>query len=210
MSRAGLLVLLLSSSVPAADWAQYPGAKLTPIGGQLAYFTTRDSVAVVAAYFSRVLSKGGFPTIVEGDLRDEGVVSAFHTQDGTQLAIVLRRDGKGTLAFLARKNLWATPPVPASRAVRLEGMLALGAETDDGAGHGDTQTTIARMDFEAASQEIALQWKGGKPVLGQPSRDHRRTRIWEERVGPREVGVALTELSPGWVALLETHREVSP
>lgn len=113
-----ILAAALVATVPA--WAEqelpvYPGAVHTRIGNDLvilgehyrmAYFTTKDSPETVAKYFNWFWKRRGIPTFVDGDFKQEGMVSAYYTREGLQRAVILRVHQGKTVGFSVLRDLW--------------------------------------------------------------------------------------------------------
>ena len=108
-----MTALLLMSMIAALP--TYPGAELTPIGtgSELGYFVTTDSLDAVGRYFLQRWSLVGYPTSAAGDFQEAGVVSAFLTQSGEMLSVVLSRTDDRTLGFV----VWGDAPEEAARAL---------------------------------------------------------------------------------------------
>ena len=115
LARVGLWSVLLVAVAASAEQELpvYPGAVHTRIGNdliiageyyRLAYFTTDDSLEKVADYFARHWRTQGYPTVVDGDLRDEAVVSALYTREGLQRGVVLRRHLGKTVGFTVLRD----------------------------------------------------------------------------------------------------------
>ncbi|AEI68126.1 hypothetical protein [Corallococcus macrosporus] len=177
--RAALLCLLLAT-VPAAAEQElpiYPGTLHTRIGNdlviggeyyRLAYFTTPDSMEKVAAYFAQKWQEEGYPTVIEGDMKDEGVVSALYTREGLQRGIVLRKHLGKTLGFSVLRDLWVRPPKkPAPGLVALEGALySQDLATRDDPGGSQSRTTLVSGEFTQVQQQVnkELERRGYEPV----------------------------------------------
>jgi hypothetical protein len=121
MISTWVLVLLVASGATQESLSRYPGAGFTSLGGlesetgthsALSYFTTPDALKDVARHFSSLWRRRGFPTVVDGDLDDEAVVSAFHTREGVQRSVVLRRSQGRTVGLMFVRDLWALPSNP--------------------------------------------------------------------------------------------------
>lgn len=118
------LVALLLASQPLPV---FPGAELVPIAGGLSiggapspagYFVAAAPLREVAGYFLRAWELRGLPTTADGDLLEEGVISAFHLLEGEVVAVVLRREGDRTVALCVVRDLTA--------AARAEGPIPCG------------------------------------------------------------------------------------
>jgi hypothetical protein len=128
-----MTVLLLLSSLgllaAAPDFSSYPGTEPIELDSssdapefvasgevqRIAYFATKDALAVVAAYFANLWEGKGLLVRIEGDGAVQ-IVSAFETREGKLQSVVLRRHGDRTLGFLVLRELPAA--VPASEDAR--------------------------------------------------------------------------------------------
>lgn len=220
MSRAtALLAALLLATAARAEQplAVYPGTVHTRIGNDLvidgelyrmAYFTTGDALPRVAAYFEKQWKEQGYPTVVEGDLETEAVVSALYTREGLQRGIVLRRHGGKTLGFTVLRDLWQRAPrAPSPGLVKLEGALYsadVGSrDTDGGSQH---RTSLIEGPLESVRKEVEQK-------LG--SAGFQRTRETRQQVdgkaqltlefvaGAQQVVANLTQVQPGLTAVVQ-------
>jgi hypothetical protein len=168
LARAGLLGVLLVVTAAGAgqELPVYPGAVHTRIGNdlvisgeyyRLAYFTTDDSMEKVAGYFARYWREQGYPTVVEGDLRDEAVVSALYTREGLQRGVVLRRHLGKTVGFTVLRDLWARAPKgPGAGLVKLEGTLfSQDLTTRDDPGGSQHRSSLVQGDLEHVRQQVS-------------------------------------------------------
>ncbi|QDF06152.1 hypothetical protein [Myxococcus xanthus] len=177
--RTALLFALLASAPAAAEQELpvYPGTIHTRIGNdlviggeyyRLAYFTTSDPMEKVAAYFARKWQEEGYPTVVEGDMQDEGVVSALYTREGLQRGVVLRKHLGKTVGFTALRDLWVRPPKkPAPGLVALEGALySQDLATRDDPGGSQSRTTLVTGELTKVQQQVnaELERRGYAPV----------------------------------------------
>jgi hypothetical protein len=213
------VLCLLSLVVPLDLVPVYPGAIHTHLGDDLsldgfsfriAYFTTRDSIRIVAKYFFQEWKQQGYPTVVEGDFEGEAVVSAFSTRTALQRAVVLRRQRDKTLGFSVVRQLRSHfSAAPADRMPALEHALWTSDLAAGGASATDWQRTaileggllnvrdLARQQLERTGCALVRQAKDG---------EGRRARISLEHLcakGP--VATVLSEEEPGITALLQTH-----
>jgi hypothetical protein len=144
----------------------YPGAVHTRIGNDLviageyyriAYFTTDDSLEKVADHFARHWRQLGYPTVVEGDLRDEAVVSALYTREGLQRGVVLRRHLGKTVGFSALRDLWVrAPKKPGTGLVKLEGTLfSQDITTRDDPGGSRHRSSLVQGGLEQVRQQLS-------------------------------------------------------
>ncbi len=135
LSRCLVLGVLLGALASSAEQELpvYPGAVHTRIGNDLvisgeyyrmAYFTTDDPMEKVAEYFAKHWRGLGYPTAVEGDLKDEAVVSALYTREGLQRGVVLRKHLGKTVGFSVLRDLWVRAPRKKDAGlVKVEGTL---------------------------------------------------------------------------------------
>jgi len=144
----------------------YPGAVHTRIGNDLviageyyriAYFTTDDSLEKVTDYFARHWRELGYPTVVEGDLRDEAVVSALYTREGLQRGVVLRRHLGKTVGFSALRDLWVrAPKKPGAGPVKLEGTLfSQDITTRDDPGGSQHRSSLVQGPLTQVRQQLS-------------------------------------------------------
>ncbi len=144
----------------------YPGAVHTRIGNdliiageyyRLAYFTTDDPMEKVADYFAKHWREQGYPTVVEGDLREEAVVSALYTREGLQRGVVLRRHLGKTVGFTALRDLWVRAPKrPGSGLVKLEGTLfSQDITTRDDPGGSQHRSSLVQGSLDSVRQQVA-------------------------------------------------------
>jgi hypothetical protein len=168
LARAGLLGVLLVALAAGAEQELpvYPGAVHTRIGNDLviageyyriAYFTTDDSLEKVADYFTRHWRGLGYPTVVEGNLREEAVVSALYTREGLQRGVVLRRHLGKTVGFSALRDLWVrAPKKPGTGLVKLEGTLfSQDITTRDDPGGSRHRSSLVQGDLARVRQQLS-------------------------------------------------------
>lgn len=168
LARAGLLGVWLVAWAAGAEQELpvYPGAVHTRIGKDLiiageyyrmAYFTTDDSMEKVAGYFARHWRELGYPTVVEGDLREEAVVSALYTREGLQRGVVLRRHAGKTVGFTALRDLWVRAPrKPGAGLVKLEGTLfSQDITTRDDPGGSRHRSSLVQGDLESVRRQVS-------------------------------------------------------
>ena len=220
--RVGLLLLLLWAAPCRAEQelATYPGAVHTRIGTDLliggqyhrmAYFTTKDSIETVVRYFHATWTKQGYPVVVEGDLRQEAVVSAFYTREGLQRAVVLRTHLGKTVGFTVLKDLWlseAPPEAGRGPFIQLEGALfSADVGTRDEAGGSQHRAQVVERDMDAVRQEVTtkLAAAGYKAVRESGGKlDGQRTLVLEYARGAEQTITTLVELEPSQVAVSQT------
>lgn len=167
------LAFLLAAPLALAEQPLpvYPGHVHTRIGGDLAvggrlhrmaYFTTADSMEKVAGYFEKLWKEEGYPTFVDGDLEDEGVVSSFMTREGVQRSVVLRRHGEVTLVFTVLKDVWIKVGAQSQQAPLLPAEVTLFSDesgADDGHGRTRQRTQVVEGDLGKWQQEVAQRMK---------------------------------------------------
>ena len=130
----------MSGASPALLWCallsshelpEYPGTILTEVGEglfadgvpqRIGYFATSDSVETVAEYFYRRWVAEGLPTVVDGDVEQALIVSAFSTIDAVQRSVILRSQGRTTVGFSVMRALRFEHPPP-TLAGDIEGRL---------------------------------------------------------------------------------------
>ncbi|WP_224360381.1 hypothetical protein [Hyalangium versicolor] len=167
LAQAGLWSVLLVAMAASAEQElpMYPGAVHTRIGNdlviageyyRLAYFTTEDSLEKVAGYFADHWRELGYPTVVEGDLREEAVVSALYTREGLQRGVVLRRYLGKTVGFTALRDLWVhAPRKPGGGLVKLEGTLfSQDITTRDDPGGSQHRSSLVKGSVESVRQQV--------------------------------------------------------
>jgi hypothetical protein len=222
--RVVLLSLLLLLPWAAPSWAEqelatYPGTVHTRIGNELlidgqyhrmAYFTTKDPMEKVARYFHEHWAKQGYPVVVDGDLRQEAMVSAFYTREGLQRAVVLRTHLGKTVGFTVLKDLWLyqEPPTGKSHFIQVEGPLfSADVGTRDEPGSSQHRTQVVERDLEAVRQELVskLTAAGYKAVRESGGKlDGQRTFVLEYARGAEQTLTTLVELEPSRVAVSQS------
>ncbi|WP_224245659.1 hypothetical protein [Hyalangium gracile] len=168
LARVGLSSVLLVAMAAGAEQELpvYPGAVHTRIGNdlviageyyRLAYFTTDDSMEKVVEYFARHWRQLGYPTVVEGDLREEAVVSALYTREGLQRGVVVRRHLGKTVGFTALRDLWVRAPrKPGSGLVKLEGTLfSQDLTTRDDPGGSQHRSSLVQGSLDSVRQQVS-------------------------------------------------------
>ena len=229
--RVGLppLLWLLLWAVPSRaeqELALYPGAVHTRIGTDLliggqyhrmAYFTTKDSMGKVARYFHDAWTKQGYPVVVEGDLRQEAVVSAFDTREGLQRAVVLRTHLGKTVGFTVLKDLWLseTPPaadqgrcIPLEWAVFTAGVRARTHLDPLLAGAQVVEHTLDTVRQEVVSKLTAAGYKAVRESGGE--REGQRSLLLEFARGAEQTLTTLVEQEPSRVAVSQTWVGTQP
>ncbi|WP_426753056.1 hypothetical protein [Myxococcus sp. Y35] len=208
---AGLLLLGVLLASGPADAEQelpiYPGTIHTRIGNdlviggeyyRLAYFTTPDSMEKVAAYFARKWNEEGYPTAVEGDMKDEGVVSALYTREGLQRGVVLRKHLGKTVGFTVLRDLWVRPPKkPAPGLISLEGALySQDLATRDDPGGSQSRTMLVTGELTKVQQQVntELERRGYAPVRNSAMKVGGGTQLTMEHA--RKGEQVVTTLAP--------------
>src|SRR5712692_4329651 len=212
-------LFLISLVLPVDLVPVYPAAIHTHLGDDLsldgfsfrmAYFTTRDSIRIVANHFFEEWKQQGYPTVVEGNFEGEAVVSAFSTRTALQRAVVLRLQRGKTLGFSVVRQLRSHfSAAPADRMPVLEHSLWTSDLAAGRASARDWQRTaileegllkardLARQQLERAGCALVRQAKDGEGRRARISLEHRCAK------GP--VATVLSEQEPGITALLQTH-----
>ncbi|HEX8435723.1 hypothetical protein [Archangium sp.] len=220
--RVSLLLTLLSLLLWATpSWAEqelaiYPGTVHTRIGNDLlingqyhrmAYFTTKDPMMKVVKHFAEQWRKDGYPVVIDGDLVEEGVVSAFFTREGLQRAVVLRKHMGKTVGFTVLKDLWLYKP-PAggkSQFIPVEGALfSADVGTRDEAGGSQHRTQVVERGLDAMREELlskagAVGYKLVRETGGKL--DGQRTHVIELARGAEQTITTLVELGSEQVAV---------
>lgn len=211
--RAPWLALAILAASPARaeqPLPVYPGTVHTRIGNDLviggeyyriAYFTTADSMKKVARHFHDAWKKEGYPVTVDGDLVDEGVVSAFYTREGLVRSVVVRQHEGKTLGFCVLKDLWERAPVAeATHVPRLEGSIfhqdVVAADTD---GQTQHRAQLVEADLETSRGRAIESWKNAGYALIRESSvtmDGQKQRVLEFNKGAMQVVVTLVAADP--------------
>ncbi len=155
----------------------YPGTVHTRIGKDLviageyyrmAYFTTEDPVDKVARHFVKHWRGEGYPTVVEGDGKEEAVVSALYTREGLQRGVVLRRHMGKTVGFTVLRDLWVRAKKTPPRALlSLEGTLfSHDLTTRDEPGNSRNRTSLVTGTLDSVRRQVVarLEREGFQPV----------------------------------------------
>jgi hypothetical protein len=216
-----LLSLLWSASSRAEqELAVYPGTVHTRIGNDLliagqyhrmAYFTTKDPMVKVAKYFSDLWTKQGYPVVVDGDLKDEAVVSAFYTREGLQRAVVLRNHMGKTVGFTVLKDLWLYEPPPSAGNtpfINVEGTLfSADVGTRDEAGTSKHRSQVVERALDEVRQEMQTKaLAAGYNLMRETGGklDGQRSHVMEFSRGSEQTMTTLVELEPTKVAISQT------
>jgi hypothetical protein len=137
----------------------------------LSYFTTADSLKAVAARYRHEWREQGWPVTVEGDLVNEGVVSAFHTREGTVDAVVLRRHAGKTLVFVVHDDLWAEPQKEELLPPLENPLVAVERERH--------RTAVVPLPLAAARDARLRAWTAAGFTLARETRTDPKTRVLE-------------------------------
>jgi hypothetical protein len=185
----------------------YPGTVHTRIGNDLiiageyyrmAYFTTEDSLEKVARYFVKHWRTQGYPTVVDGDLKTEAVVSALYTREGLQRGVVLRRHMGKTVGFTVLRDLWVrVKKTPPRALLSLEGTLySQDLVTRDEPGNSQNRTSLVTGSLDSVRRQVVAQLghEGYQPVRESQIVMEGTPRLTLEYARPGEQVV--TTLSP--------------
>ncbi|MFY1832255.1 hypothetical protein ACN47A_40540 [Myxococcus fulvus] len=225
-SRAAALGLVLGCALGAFGPARaaeqqvpvYPGTVHTRIGNdlviggeyyRLAYFTTTDPMKKVVAYFAQKWRDEGYPTVVEGDMEDEAVVSALFTREGLQRGVVLRTHAGKTVGFTALRDLWSRPPkTPPQGLVKLEGTLYsqdLATRDDPGGSQNRTSLVTGALNDVQRRVDTELERQGFSPVRSTVTKLGGGTQVTMEHARKGEqVMTTISEVDEGMSTVLQT------
>lgn len=204
-----------------AAWAEqplpvYPGTIHTRIGNDLviageyyriAYFTTPDSMRKVARYFYEQWKKDGYPTTVDGNFVDEGVVSAFYTREGLMRSVVVRKHEGKTVAFSVLKDVWVQQggASTADQVPQMEGSIfqqdVVARDTD---GQTQHRAQLIEASLEESRARAIASWKNAGYSLTRESGvvvDGQKQRVIELARGKAQVVVTLAEADPKMTAV---------
>lgn len=196
----------------------YPGTVHTRIGNDLvisgeyyriAYFTTPDPMKKVARYFNDEWTRQGYPTTLDGNFTDEGVVSAFYTREGLVRSVVLTLHEGKTVGFSVLKDLWVTKPVPPSPAlVTLEGaLMAQDLASRDDPGAAQNRSLLVETDLTTARDQLhqKLQAAGYALVRETGTKAQGRSqRVLEYSRGKEQLVAVVAEVDPTLTAVTQT------
>ena len=211
-----LLVPLLASAEQPLP--VYPGTIHTRIGNdlliggeyyRLAYFQTGDSLQQVARYFQKHWADEGYPVTVDGDFREEGVVSAFYTREGLIRSIVLKQHEGKTLGFSVLKDLWVREPL--ARAVKLPPLEGALFSSDvvlrDEAGGTQARSSLLEASIEQAREKLVKAFADKGYAIIRDTRvklDGKSQRVIEFSRGKEQAVVSMIQVEPNLVALQQT------
>lgn len=212
-----LLVPLLASAGEQA-LPVYPGTVQTRIGNdlliggeyyRLAYFETSDSLKQVARFFQKQWTDEGYPVTVDGDFKEEGVVSAFYTREGLIRSIVLKlHDGK-TLGFAVLKDVWLREPMAkALKLPPLEGALfSEDMVLRDESGGTQSRSSLLEGSIDQTRDKLVKSFADKGYTMIRDTRvklDNKSQRVIEFSRGKEQAVVTLVQIEPGLVAIQQT------
>ncbi|WP_240356284.1 hypothetical protein [Myxococcus eversor] len=214
----GFALLAVWPALAEQEVPVYPGTIHTRIGNdliiggeyyRLAYFTTTDPMKKVAAYFAQKWRDEGYPTVVEGDLEDEAVVSALFTREGLQRGVVLRTHLGKTVGFTALRDLWTRPPKSTpSGLIKLEGTLySQDLETRDDPGGSRNRTSLVTGDLSDVQQRVGaeLTRQGFEPVRSTATKVGGSTQVTMEHARKGEqVMTTIAQVDEGMSTVMQT------
>lgn len=227
--RAAFATVLLFAFASRAEQELpvYPGAIHTRIGNdlvisgeyyRLAYFLTDDSIPQVAQYFIKEWKRRGIPTMLDGDGRDEVIVSAFYTREGLQRAVILRKHQGRTLGFTVLKDLWVQMDAPDREEPPIENALFASeiADRDERiSGQYVTALVDASLDDATAQTEARLAKEGfSRTGLRKQKLKGKSNWVLEFERGAQQVVTTLVEVDSKLTVVNESRtlklKEKSP
>ena len=210
-----LLPLLASAEQPLPV---YPGTVHTRIGNdllidgeyyRLAYFQTGDPLEQVARYFQKQWTAEGYPVTVDGDFREEGVVSAFYTREGLIRSVVLKRHDGKTLGFTVLKDVWVREPL--AKAVKLPALEgALFSEElvlRDETGGTQARSSLLEGAIDQTREKVVKAFTDKGYGLIRDTRvklDGKSQRVIEFSRGKEQAVVSMVQVEPNLVAIQQT------
>ncbi len=217
--RALLLGLLLPLVAHAEQpLPVYPGTFPTRIGKdllisgeyyRLAYFQTADPLKQVARYFQKQWVDQGYPVTVDGDFKNEGVVSAFYTREGLVRSIVLTQHEGKTLGFAVLKDVWVREPLSkAHKLPPLEGALfSEDLVLRDDSGGTQARSSLLEGTVDELQARLAKGFNEKGYALIRDTRvklDGKVQRVVEFSRGKEQAVVGFIQLEPKLVAIQQT------
>src|SRR5690349_6744728 len=167
----------------------------------MAYFTTKDSMGKVARYFADLWRKDGIPVVMDGDMEEEGVVSAFFTREGLQRAVVLRKHMGKTVGFTVLKDLWLYEKPPDGGKgpfIQVEGsVFTADVGTRDEAGGSKHRTEVVEREMDEVRKELTTKAEAAGYKLVREAggkMDGQRTHVIELARGAEQTITTLVEL----------------
>ena len=196
----------------------YPGTVQTRIGNdliiggeyyRLAYFQTHDSLKQVARFFQKQWVDQGYPVTVDGDFKEEGVVSAFYTREGLIRSIVLKQHDGMTLAFAVLKDVWVHEPLArAAKLPPIEGTLfSEEMVLRDESGGTQARSVLLEGTLEAARDTVVKGFADKGYAMIRDTRvklDGKSQRVVEFSRGKEQAVVSMIQLEPKLVAMQQT------
>jgi hypothetical protein len=218
--KALLAILVLAPLLARAEQPLpvYPGTIHTRIGNdlviggeyyRLAYFQTGDSLKQVARYFQKQWVDEGYPVTVDGDFKEEGVVSAFYTREGLIRSVVLKQHEGKTLGFTALKDVWVREPLArAAKLPMLEGALfSEDIVLRDESGGTQARSTLLQASIEQAHAKLVKGFADKGYTMIRDTRvklDGKFQRVIEFSRGKEQAVVSLIQVEPTIVAVQQT------
>jgi hypothetical protein len=215
-----IAIALLTSVLASAEQPVpvYPGTVHTRIGNdlliggeyyRLAYFHSGDSLKQVARYFQKQWTDEGYPVTVDGDFKEEGVVSAFYTREGLIRSVVLKQHDGKTLGFTVLKDVWVHEPL--ARAVKLppiEGTLfSEDIVLRDESGGTQARSSLLEGSLDQAREKLVRSFTDKGYVIIRDTRvklDGKSQRVLEFSRGKEQAVVSMVEVQPRVVAVQQT------
>ncbi len=196
----------------------YPGTVHTRIGNdlliggeyyRLAYFQSSDSLKQVARYFEKQWRDEGYPVTVDGDFKDEGIVSAFYTREGLIRSVVLKQHEGKTLGFTVLKDVWLREPL--ARAVKLPALEGALFSEDlvlrDESGGTQARSSLLESSIEQAREKLLKAFADKGYAMIRDTRvklDGKSQRVIEFSRGKEQAVVSMIQVEPNVVAVQQT------
>lgn len=218
--KAALAFALMSGALAHAEQELpvYPGTIHTRIGTdlviageyyRLAYFLTDDPIPQVAQYFASHWKRLGIPTVVDGDGKEEMIVSAFYTREGLQRAVILRVHQGRTLGFSVLRDLWLQQEASAHQEPPYENALFATHISDrDERINGEYTTAILEgsLDFAANQVEGRMARDGfNRTSMKKTKIQGKHNWVMEFERGKERVIATLVEVEAGLTAVNENR-----
>ncbi len=196
----------------------YPGAVHTRIGTdlligaelyRLAYFQSGDALKQVARYFEKQWVDEGYPVTVDGDFKEEGVVSAFYTREGLIRSVVLKRHDGKTLGFAVLKDVWVREPrAKAVKLPPLEGTLfSEELVLRDESGGTQARSALLEGSIEQARRKLVNGFVSKGYSLIRDTRvklDGKSQRVIEFARGKEQAVATVVQVQADLVAIQQT------
>jgi hypothetical protein len=177
---------------------------------RIAYFATVDPVATVAQYFLDHWKEMGLPTVEDGG-PEEMIVSAFHTREGLQRSVVLKRRGEKTIAFAAVRDLWVRAERAGSAAMFVATQNVVwqqDVESKDAGPRTRHRSALVEAGLDAIKEQVIQQLAAARYRTVRNlafSKDHGRHVTLEHVRGAERVLTYLAEVESSTTAVLQTH-----